>query len=410
MAFILNYEQHWYTLRRFGSENDGIWFDLNSFLAVPGRVGSTYLGMVLQQAEAEGYSVFAVVPKDSTKPVQLPKSDADTAASSVPSSSAQAAGVHGVAGFEDEDMELQAVLQASLMASEAGSSSLASHGASSSDAAYPPPISADPSNNPLRPMGTNTGIRTPTQRHQPGYSILNANEEVEDDDDEDYVDAVEYPPTSYTATTAHTATSPEPVDPVEASRRRNEALMEQMRRQQEAAMRFTQHQEEVRVRAGLQTRRQTREEQEQEEIEKAIRASMEEARARGENAIMDEPEELPAVQTARPTQTFESYRVYDDDDAELQAALKASLESAPEGFQVPSTPPPPQPPSLPSQPEPASIPSAPVMSTSTSKTGDDDGDVETESEADSSVAGEEVKAASVNVEEMRRRRLERFGS
>ncbi len=60
LAFILNLEQHWFTLRRFGltsvgeDAGQGHWFNLNSFLTAPEWVGKLYLGMVLQQAEAEG--------------------------------------------------------------------------------------------------------------------------------------------------------------------------------------------------------------------------------------------------------------------------------------------------------------------------------------------------------------------
>lgn len=62
LGFILNLEQHWFTLRRFGKANpnidldegDGHWFNLNSFLPAPEWVGKLYLGMVLQQAETEG--------------------------------------------------------------------------------------------------------------------------------------------------------------------------------------------------------------------------------------------------------------------------------------------------------------------------------------------------------------------
>lgn len=58
-AFILNYDHHWFTLRRFGSaEGAGYWFNLNSSLDRPEWIGETYLGIVLQQAEAEGKSVF----------------------------------------------------------------------------------------------------------------------------------------------------------------------------------------------------------------------------------------------------------------------------------------------------------------------------------------------------------------
>jgi ataxin-3 len=62
LAFVLNLEQHWLTLRRFGNlsanieadEGNGHWFNLNSFLDTPQWVSKTYLGMVLQQMEEEG--------------------------------------------------------------------------------------------------------------------------------------------------------------------------------------------------------------------------------------------------------------------------------------------------------------------------------------------------------------------
>jgi ataxin-3 len=62
LAFILNLEQHWFTLRRFGDAEatvdidpgHGHWFNLNSFLKSPEWVGRVYLGMVLEQAEQEG--------------------------------------------------------------------------------------------------------------------------------------------------------------------------------------------------------------------------------------------------------------------------------------------------------------------------------------------------------------------
>ena len=61
-AFILNLDQHWFTLRRFGDasplieadEGNGLWFNLNSSLPAPEWLSKTYLGMVISQAEAEG--------------------------------------------------------------------------------------------------------------------------------------------------------------------------------------------------------------------------------------------------------------------------------------------------------------------------------------------------------------------
>jgi len=62
LAFILNLQQHWFTIRRFGpalsnfldDPGHGHWFNLNSSLAAPEWVGKLYLGMVLHQAEEEG--------------------------------------------------------------------------------------------------------------------------------------------------------------------------------------------------------------------------------------------------------------------------------------------------------------------------------------------------------------------
>lgn len=54
-AFVLNLNQHWFTLRRFGQPGGtGHWYNLNSFFDTPERIGKMYLGMVLQQAEMEG--------------------------------------------------------------------------------------------------------------------------------------------------------------------------------------------------------------------------------------------------------------------------------------------------------------------------------------------------------------------
>ena len=55
LAFVLNQNQHWYTLRRFGNlAENGHWFDLDSSKSSPQWISKTYLGMFLQQAEQEG--------------------------------------------------------------------------------------------------------------------------------------------------------------------------------------------------------------------------------------------------------------------------------------------------------------------------------------------------------------------
>ncbi|KAH9815031.1 Josephin-domain-containing protein [Melampsora americana] len=61
-AFILNHDLHWFTLRRFGGNADR-WYDLNSVTGKPPTwIGSGFLSMTISQAEAEGYSIFAVAP------------------------------------------------------------------------------------------------------------------------------------------------------------------------------------------------------------------------------------------------------------------------------------------------------------------------------------------------------------
>ncbi|KAI8452378.1 Josephin-domain-containing protein [Phakopsora pachyrhizi] len=61
-AFILNHDSHWFTLRRFGKNSDR-WYNLNSMLPdSPKWIGPNFLSMTISQAEAEGYSIFTVLP------------------------------------------------------------------------------------------------------------------------------------------------------------------------------------------------------------------------------------------------------------------------------------------------------------------------------------------------------------
>ncbi|WVR07737.1 hypothetical protein IAU60_004780 [Kwoniella sp. DSM 27419] len=64
-AFILNLASHWLPLRRFAPNPPHAsatkrWYNLNSFLPAPEWISPTYLRLVLSQAEEEGYSVFVV--------------------------------------------------------------------------------------------------------------------------------------------------------------------------------------------------------------------------------------------------------------------------------------------------------------------------------------------------------------
>ncbi|PNF30246.1 hypothetical protein B7P43_G01247 [Cryptotermes secundus] len=55
-AFICNYRDHWFTVRRLGQQ----WFNLNSLLTGPELISDTYLAMFLAQLQQEGYSIFVV--------------------------------------------------------------------------------------------------------------------------------------------------------------------------------------------------------------------------------------------------------------------------------------------------------------------------------------------------------------
>ncbi|KAI0074633.1 Josephin-domain-containing protein [Panus rudis PR-1116 ss-1] len=460
IAFILNSNQHWYTLRRFGAitsdpstdPGEGHWFNLDSMLPEPQWVGKLYLGMFLQQAEQEGYSVFAVLPTDPTTSPPLARTEADELAASIPdepassfyskarsssssgpASSSAHQSVPEMEGLEDEDMELQAALQASLMG-DAQFEQYTPHRTHSAPFAEPPrlPPQGRSFTVPIHAPGSSSahasGTRTPTQGQPSRRYTVEEPEEMDEDDDEDY-----HPSRPFARPqTNRFAVPSDPIpalDPVEASRRRGQAMMERMMRQQQMAMQETFEEEEMRSRITGQ-RRQTAQEREEEELRRAIEESrrLHEAQSgavdddglfeKGDDDDDDE-EFVDALEThdvppdtARPglAQGLGSRgadnRVYDDEDAELQAALRASLETVPPGFRLPSTPPRPQrqpslPPSAASQPQP---PSQPEPQREREPSAETEPETETESEADTGSAAE-----SIDFEEMRRRRLARFG-
>ncbi|GJE92281.1 Josephin-domain-containing protein [Phanerochaete sordida] len=398
LAFILNQHQHWYTLRRFGpaltdaarDPGEGHWFNLNSFLARPEWVGKLYLGMFLQQAEEEGYSVFVVTQKDPEGPLALPRTEADEFATAIPEDTGagrtrgQPAASHAsIEGFEDEDMELQAALQASL----AGAAPWEHH-----DPPYPAPVAAA-----ARDPIFGSGTRTPVGRGQARYGVP-VLEEPEDEDEDIEIEELAPP-----AVNRYAQLAPAPdADPLAASRARSQAYMEHVRRQQEAALRDNYQEEAALAEAGIR-RRNTRAEEEEAELMRAI----EESRALheavgGSGAQEDDAPAVPRASGHPPA--FGGDRVYDDEDAELQAALRASLEMLPEGFQVPQSPPA-RAPSMPAAPPVAGAPiSATVVPPHVPE--DEDEEIETESEADVGAAAPEPQ---LSMEEIRRRRLARFG-
>ncbi|KAF9566746.1 Josephin-domain-containing protein [Agrocybe pediades] len=310
LGFILNLQQHWFTLRRFGNANpnvdldvgDGHWFNLNSFLPEPEWVGKLYLGMVLQQSEAEGYSVFAVTQADRNAPLGLPRTEADMIASTLPEPTS-ASGTRPRASrmdtektavnsdpddmdFANEDLELQAALQASLMASDHVSS--------------PPPASAS------APSSSRLLDAEDAPSGSPSPSLI--------------------PPIAPISPIS-TAFGPghADIDPVAASMERNRVLLQRMREQQEFAQREMWSEEDLspEEQAALNERRERRRRQEEEE-------EMEIQRAIAESEALAKQHQQERNKETRPHPTAatntENTINYDDDDADLQAALKASLE------------------------------------------------------------------------------------
>ena len=82
-AFVLNLDSHWFTIRSFGTTSK-FWYNLNSFLAEPQWIGNNYLGTLLHTAESEGYSIFVVQASEGSAGQGLRESDADQIADHLP--------------------------------------------------------------------------------------------------------------------------------------------------------------------------------------------------------------------------------------------------------------------------------------------------------------------------------------
>ncbi|KAI6157824.1 Josephin-domain-containing protein [Pisolithus tinctorius] len=380
LAFILNHNQHWYTLRPFGlTPESGHWFNLDSSEPEPRWIGKTYLDMFLQQAEQDGYSVFVVTPTDSGS--DLPRTQADELAETVPepssnrplSSTSERTPLD--AGHEDEDMDLQAALQASLANDDHRGASTTSRASVPGTAPYPPPL-------------------IPSDRDIPGVR----NREV--------------PHATTSSSWVHHSSPPArethrnpDSDPLRASMERNRVIMERMRREQEMALREQYETEAAQFGPTRQegSFRSSAQDEEDEHVRRAIAASLVDHPDLGEghDIIVDDGDEEDDGDYRPTPLTEQVHRVYDDDDADLQAALKASLETAPSGFRLPASP-------RPSQ-RLTSPPSAPTTSSEQKTEAMEEG-TESDTEDDASCAQSEApQEAGPSIEEIRRRRLARFG-
>ncbi|KAI6040284.1 Josephin-domain-containing protein [Pisolithus marmoratus] len=379
LAFILNHNQHWYTLRRFGlTPEGGHWFNLDSSEPEPRRIGKIYLDMVLQQAEQDGYSVFAVTPTESGS--TLPRVRADEIAESIPEPSSNTnlssmtESTPLDAGYEDEDMELQAALQASMadgIDHRATASNTASRASVPGTAPYPPPF-------------------IPADRDIPGFG----NRQV--------------PHATSSSNWVHH--SPPPVretygyadpDPLRASMERNRIIMDRMRREQEMALR-EQHEAEVAQFGSTRQERSFRssaQHEEDEHIRRAITASLADSGEEHDIIVDDGSDEDDDDYHSAP-RTEQVHRVYDDDDADLQAALRASLETVPSGFTLPANP----------APRPTQRFTSPPLAPTTYSEQKTEAGTESDTEDGISLAQSEApNEEELSIEEIRRRRLARFG-
>lgn len=72
-AYICNFHDHWFTIRKLGNQ----WFNLNSLLTYPELVSDTYLSLLLTQLQQEGYSIFVAIG-------EFPECEADQILSVIP--------------------------------------------------------------------------------------------------------------------------------------------------------------------------------------------------------------------------------------------------------------------------------------------------------------------------------------
>lgn len=345
-----------------------------------------------------------MVPTDPDNP--LPQTDADVIAVSLPSrdvSEAQHSPIpyshnspHSSAGFEDEDFELQAALQASL-------------GGAAVRIPMPQPR--------VGPVAGGTRAISPIPGPNMGFTTS--------------------PTLSPPPLIPHPNTRPvnQPMsNPVAASMARNQAMLERMRREQEAALREHYH-DEVSGFGQTSTRNMPppgvgSRVDEEEQMRRAIALSEEMAREQGlelgraqtgtddagTRAGSDNTQQAEASRQGR----IHGGRVYDDEDAELQAALQASLEASPPEIHT-RTPPRASDSSMRRSPLPAVASRAgprlgaePSNDRNVHDDGDDDDDLyydEEDTATEETLSeSEPQQAEGVSMEEMRRRRLARFGA
>lgn len=338
---------------------------------------------------------------DPNGPLALPRTEADEIAATLPepssaspsisttrtprnamqassSSTPAAAGGAGDDHFDDEDYELQMALQASLAHHDPDAMEL-------DDASSPPPLTRGTV--PLPPSAMQTPSFTAPHTPIPTGSFPSGPAVDEDE------------------------------DPVAASMARNRQLLERMQQEQAYAARelWTEDDLPPEDAEALRARREARQRQEEQEeaelrraIEESEKMAQQQQHGRGQTSGSrthedDDDSEPRAGSASNLTPAYYGNdRVYDDDDAMLQAALKASLEGLPPGFEHPEAP--------------GNIPyidtsqAAATTAPSAMAQKDQDHNVSVASETSASEAPEPVEEEPLSVDEIRRRRLARFGA
>lgn len=348
-----------------------------------------------------GYSTFVVVPMDPDYP--LPQAEADVVASSLPASSSFEAQYPGPSTarsprsstmLENEDLQLQAALHASL------------DGQPTTLPMPFPGVGPFAGGSGALPPGGPMPFSAPSQRSVP-------------------------PPVP------HHSTRPadQPMgNPVAASMARNQVVLERMRREQAAALR--EHEGAPRFvdpsnraypgAGGL----PSHVEDEEEQLRRAIAESEAMAREQRQGSTQTDGDAAGSGLGSDNTQPGEltqerigGGRMYDDEDADLQAALQASLATAsgPTGAHIPdtATAPPRASPARRSPPTARSMPGRPHAAPSAGADEDDGDDGESYSDDDDTATEETLSGTEdpppqaanddISIEEMRRRRLARFG-
>lgn len=246
--------------------------------------------------------MFAVTQADPDAPLGLPRTEADMIAATLPEPTSASSASHSAKmnaemtsmganseqmgiDFADEDLELQAALQASLMSGEYSPTSL----------------SNDPT--PLASSSQPDIFERSSSRSQTPSFVQPS-----------------------TTTSTNFGLGHADVDPVTASMERNKVLLKRMREQQEFAQREMWSEEDLtpEEQAALNERRERRRREEEEE-ERELQRAIEESEALAKHHHLERAKESDGQQTTTAS-TSHTVAHNEDEDAELQAALRASLQ------------------------------------------------------------------------------------